>query len=165
MKLSDLFRSAIGAAKAEGIAIEQEPSDDAVLAGLLNTPTQAETAQLRQQVADLLAAQRRAAATAFADAAVRDRRALPAERDTLAALHLQAADDDAARPAAASRVAQLESAVRARAPHALGAEQVGAGPLVALAADAAAEDWPVQKQRLLSMTPVGRAALAGAKEK
>lgn len=168
MKLSSLITTAAQAAAAEGQAIEQD--DPALLAELLGLPTpDATTAQvatvaaLQQQVAALQAEARRASAAAFATRQVTARRALPAERAALEQLYLQAAEDDAARPLAASRVAALTAAVEARPAHVLTAEHIGDAPLLALAQQAAPVDPVARKRALLALTPLGRSVLAAQK--
>ena len=158
MKLVEMFTSMFAAAKAEGIAIEDVATDatpEQAIASL--TPTDPRVAELLGQVESLHAAQRAARATAFADAQIAARRAVPAERETLIALHSQAAADDAAH--GGSRAASVEQAYAARPAHVLMGEQIGNAGLVALLNGAAAEDADAGKARLMKMTAVGRTAL------
>lgn len=168
MKLSSLIQTAKQAAEAEGQTIEQD--DPALLAELLGLPAPAaaappaapadQVAELQKQVAELQTASRRQAAQSFAAGEVAARRALPAERERLQSLYLQAAEDDAARPLAeGSRVALLAAQQAARPQHVLTAEHIGDAPLFALSQQAAPVDKATRRKSLLSMTPVGRAAL------
>jgi hypothetical protein len=166
MKKSDLIRTALAAAEAEGQTIEQD--DPALLAELLGLPAPAAAAPaapvdqvvaLQRQVAELQTAARRQAAATFAAGEVAARRALPAERGALEALYLQAAEDDAAHPLATPRVAQLAAQQAARPAHVLTTETVGDAPLFALAQQAQPVDPAARKRQLMGMTAVGRTAL------
>ncbi len=165
MTLEELLRATIQAARAEGIPIEGLPpasaaSDSDVLSGLLGLDD-GRVAKLETELAQMREVQRRATATAWADATIRDRRALPRDRNALIGLHLQAAEDDLARPLqTGSRVAQVEQSYSQRLPHVLTAETVGAQPLLALAGQVGQVDEAAYCRKLLSMTGTGRKALA-----
>ena len=90
----------------------------------------AELTQLRQQLATMQQHERATKAAAFADAAVRERRAMPAEHAELVALYTQALADDTAAPVVsgqATRAQRLEGLIKARPQHSLTQERVPQG--------------------------------------
>lgn len=164
MNLLEAFRAMFGAAKAEGITFDGVTPDatpeQALAAALPPDPRVAEEiATLKSQIAAQQASARREAAAAFAADQVRSRKAMPAEQEALAALHLQAAEDDARD--GGERVARLGAVYASRPAHTLTTEQVPDGALVALANNVTAEADADQKRRLMQMTAVGRTALKG----
>ena len=133
MRMSDVWSGFFKAAKAEGVEITgDEPNT--VLAGPVSTPIAtnepAELLQLRQQIAQMQTRERETLVAAFADGAIRDRRAVPAERAELVGLYSQALADDAAQPVAsgqATRTQRLEGLIKARPQHTLTHELVPSG--------------------------------------
>lgn len=179
MKLSEAWRGFFRAAKEEGIELEAdapaEPTTTAARAQVAE-PSPAEQTAQAARIAELerqLAAQRTAqiaqAATTFADAAVRDRRAYPAEHAALIALYTQAAQDDDRLMVAEgqqTRVALIEAQIAARPQHSLSSEIVASGQGGVL--ETAGADKPMtaeRRQKLLSMTPLGQAVLKAERAK
>jgi hypothetical protein len=148
---------------------------------------------LKQQLAELQAAQAAQAATfraetisrdaaAFADGEVAAGRAYPAEREAIIALFSAAAEDDATHGQASfsngakgSRVDALKAAYAQRPPHGLTrellAQTVNAGGATALPNQATTEfsnaDKPVtpeRREQLLRLTAIGREVLASEKK-
>lgn len=186
MKISDIFGGFLKAAKEQGLEIDaetpalappaaqtqQEAATTAAAAATQDTSPATEA--MAKRIAELeqrLAAQRteqigRDAAT-FAQTAIRERHAVPAEHDTLVQLYLAAAQDDQAAPwpaptekdRPASRVALLTRQIAARPPHALSAEAIPAGPGGVLADGAETRMSEGRRQALLAMTPLGHAAI------
>lgn len=118
-------------------------------------------AELENQIATQQQQAMQAAAQSFADTAVRNHQALPAEHASLVALYVRAAQDDAALPIAdTSRVSSLEALVAARPQHSLTTEQVVTNAAGAL--PEGGENRPMTEERktaLLAMTPGGQAVL------
>lgn len=117
----------------------------------------AELEALRAQVAAAQAAQaqaagdaRQLAAAAFADRMVAEARALPAERDAIAAAHLKAAQADG------ELLSAIEAMYTARPAHTLAREAIPAGAGGTLAAPGAVT--AERSAALLALTPLGRAA-------
>jgi ClpP class serine protease len=196
MKISDIFSGFMKAAKDQGLEIEPEaPAASAPAAQAqqetpatqaaqptTTTTTAAATqgngaadamaariAELEQRLAEQRTQQITADAAAFAQTAVRERHAMPAEHDTLVQLYLAAAQDDQAAPwptpteaeqgRPASRVALLKAQIASRPPHSLTSEQirVGTGGVLENGAETKMSDG--RRQALLAMTPMGQAAL------
>lgn len=112
-----------------------------------------ELARRDQAAAQQADEQRRAAATTFADRLVAEQRALPAERDAIAAAHLEAAR---AGPAV---LAAVEGAYTARPAHSLTQELVSVATSGALPPATTGEVSEQRRRELLALTPLGRAAL------
>jgi ClpP class serine protease len=174
MKVSDMWRGFFKAAKDEGIEIEPEETE--VVTTAQATPAQAQSADtrdaelqaLRERIAKQEAQQIQVAAAAFADGAIRDRRAMPAERDTLVRLYTAAAQDDARNPwpvptdagEAPSRVALLEADIATRPQHTLLQERVSVGQGGVLETGTKPEGLSEERRRqLLAMSPTGQAVL------
>lgn len=173
MRASDIFRGFFKAAKEEGIELEPDapPAETTAAAPVqANEPSPEQTAQdarlaeLEKQLAAQREKQIAQAAATFADSAVRDRRAFPAEHAALMALYVQVAQDDGARPTAEgqpSRIAQLEASIAARPQHSLSSELIATGQGGVLEASEASKPMTEERRRqLLGMTPAGQAVLA-----
>jgi hypothetical protein len=157
------------------------------------TPPDPEKDALKQQLAELQAAQAAQVATfraetisrdaaAFADGEVAAGRAYPAEREAIIALFSAAAEDDATHGQASfsngakgSRVDALKAAYAQRPPHGLTrellAQTVNAGGATALPNQATTEfsgaEKPITPERraqLLRLTAIGREVLASEKK-
>lgn len=161
MQILEVFKGAFQAAKEEGIEIEgvsDSTTFEQALAAL--APTDPRVAELQAQINTLNSQARRTAAEAWAETQIQARRATVGERAHLVALHLRAAEDDAANPGTeqASRVSTLEASFAARLPHQWSMETI---PVTTLPlAQGGGEDTAARRRRLLSMTAVGRTALA-----
>lgn len=167
MRMSDVWSGFFKGAKDAGVPIEDDggaqprtvqSSDGATWQTAPLTSTQlalmersaaplagdgAELAQLKQQLAGMQAREREGLAAAFADGAVRDRRALPAEREELLSLYALALSDDAASPVAAgqtTRAGRLDQLLKARPQHALTQELVPVALGGALPANTGGDD-------------------------
>lgn len=172
MRVSQFIAGIFAGAKDAGIELEADaaPAEPAATAPTqASEPNAEQTAQatrlaeVETQLAAARSTQITQAAAMFADGAIRDRRAFPAERAALISLAIQAAQDDDARPAAArqpNRVAQLEASIAARPQHSLSQELIatGAGGILE-ASDAGKPMTEERRRQLLSMTPLGQAAL------
>lgn len=164
-----------------GIEIVGDSADAqlaAVTAELSTTTTTTDPAlrsemdSLKKQLAEQRRVQIQAQAASFADGAVRDRRALPAEHAGLVALYIQAAEDDATHGAATftdgatgktterTRVSSLEAMVQARPQHSLTREAIVTNEAGALGQDGGTAKMSEQRREaLLAMTPEGQAVL------
>jgi ClpP class serine protease len=113
-------------------------------------------AELESQLGEQQAQARQASAASFADGAVRAHQAYPSERQALYDAYVQASEDDAARPLATARVAQIEALVTSRTPHSLTDELIATstGGVLASAPDSGAISEE-RHQALLAMTPLG----------
>lgn len=168
MKLDDLVRSSLAAARAENIPVEGVPagmSDDELLASMLGEDPRLSKMQEQQQAlaAQLATMQQQARAqeaTTFARAQVAARKALPREEAPISAAYLQALTDDARD--SGQRASQLTALYAARPAHMLSAELVGDQALVALAPTAGQVDPGVRRKQLLNMTALGRSVLRAA---
>jgi ClpP class serine protease len=120
------------------------------------------TAELEKQIASIQKERTREQAIAFADRAVREQHALPAEHSQIVALYIQAAEDDAAAPLADSRVGRIEAMITARPAHGLTQELVGAGVTLGTLSGASDPKQITEERQtaLLATTPLGQAALA-----
>jgi signal peptide peptidase SppA len=167
---ANMFGGMFKAAKDEGIDVggTQAPitadplvAMEAVTATLRPREDDTEIADLRRQLAEQRTQQTQARAAQFADGAVSDRRAFPAERDALLSAYVQAADDDATSPVAGeSRVQRLEAMIAQRPQHTLTSEVIAQSEgqqVLSAKTDEVSED---RKKALLAMTPLGQAALA-----
>jgi hypothetical protein len=164
------------------------PADDldAVPAAAFAAPApadnSAEVLALKAQIALIQADKTAAEAAAFADRAIGEGRAYPAERAALIAQFTQAAEDDRTAPrtvqfAAAkegdktegTRTDALRAAVAARPAHGLTSEQVAqsalGGQVVGFAAAPEAAKAQAEYERVLSLTGVGQSILAGKTQK
>jgi signal peptide peptidase SppA len=128
----------------------------------------AEMQALRERIAKQEAQQIAKDAALFADSAIRDRRAMPAERETLLRLYTAAAQDDARSPwpaptdagEAPSRVALLQADIATRPQHTLLEERVSVGAGGVLESGAKSEGLSEERRRqLLAMSPTGQAVL------
>ncbi len=158
-----------------GAASEVEISPEEIAAELSTTTTAATTDPalklemdtLKKQLAEQRRVQIETQAAAFADGTVRDRRALPAERQQLYESYLLAAEDDAAHGAVTfadgkqgTRVSRLETLTQARPQHDLTVEQVITNEAGALGNDATKAKMSEERhEALLAMTPLGQAVL------
>ena len=127
----------------------------------------AKIAELEARIAQQRQAQIATAAASFADGAVRERKAYPAEHAALVAAYVQAAQDDDARPVGGdtrTRVAQLQALVEQRPAHSLSGELIASGAGGELATNAGPQPMSeARKQALLAATPMGQAALKKAR--
>lgn len=177
MKLSEIFGGFIRAARQEGIPIEADEAPATTTEVEQPPPVtrppvasaQATVADSRdQRLADLerqIAEQRRqqieTVATAFADGAVRNRQALPAEREQLIGLYVQAATDDDRD--GGHRATTVEQLIAARPQHNLVTEAVKVGEGGVLESGVQEGVTFARRQQLLGMTPLGQAALTTRK--
>lgn len=183
MKVSEFIAGIFTGAKDAGIELEADAPDP-----ITTTTTTAATASVGQsapptdpdrdaqaaRLAELekqLAAQRQqqiaTEAAAFADRAVREKKAFPAEHAAIVALYTQAAQDDDAHGQATladgtlrARTALLDAEIAARPAHSLSAELIASGPGGVLENDNGLKPMTEERKRaLLAMTPLGQAAL------
>lgn len=134
---------AAGAPAGGGLSDAERAELEAFRAG------QAAQAQARAQEAE---AGRVTAAGAFADRMVAEARALPAERDAIAAAHLKAAQADGS----GELLRAIEAMYTARPAHTLAQETIPTGPgATGGPADGVTEE---RRRALLALTPLGRAA-------
>lgn len=150
-----LLEASLGTSAAAMAAPGQ--ADPAMAAEIDKLKAQIETQRLTQVARD---------AEAFAAAAVRDRRAMPAESNALIALYTRAANDDHAAPMSEgepTRRAQLESLVSSRPQHSLTTEQVKVGAGGVLESGAETRMSETRRKELLNATPLGQAAIKQAK--
>lgn len=170
MKLSEIFGGFLKAAKEEGITIEADAAAAPVTAtapapDLDREAHEARVAALEAQLATARTAEIVTRSAAFADGAIRDRRAFPAERAALVAAYTQAAQDDDRAPVGdgqQTRVAQIEALMTTRPQHSLSEEVIASGAAGILENDAGKSKQMTQERRraLLAMTPLGQAVLA-----
>lgn len=180
MKVSELIAGIFAGAKDAGIELEAdalpaEPTTTTTTAATAATVSAdqdvqaARLAELEKQLAEQRTTQIAQSAATFADGAIRDRRAFPAERAALIALYTQAAQDDGAAPVAEglpTRVAQIEASLASRPQHSLSAELIATGPGGALPDNAGPKQMSAERrQALLAMTPLGQAVLARERAK
>lgn len=136
--------------------------------------TLARIAELEQRLEQSRQAQLATDAATFAQTAIRDRRAMPSEHDTLVQLYIAAAQDDHTTPwdvqsesqttgRPKSRVALLQAQLAARPQHSLLGEQVKVGQGGVLESGAETRMSEARRTELLSATPLGQAALKQAK--
>jgi ClpP class serine protease len=126
-------------------------------------------AELEQRIAEQWTSEIARDAAAFAQAAIRDQRAMPAEHATLVQLYLMAAQDDQAAPwptpteaekgRPASRVALLQAQIAMRPQHTLIGEQIKIGAGGVLEDGAQTKMSEGRRAALLATTPLGQAAL------
>jgi len=124
---------------------------------------EARMVELERQLAEQQTHARQAAAAAFADGAVRAHQAMPAERQALYDAYIQASEDDSARPltSGTSRVGQIEALTSSRTPHTLTEELIAATSGGVLPSSGSTRPMSEErKEALMSMTTLGRAALA-----
>jgi hypothetical protein len=155
---------------AAGVAVDEE------VAGTVSfdadTGADAEKDALKAELAKLRAEAVQKRAAAFADEMIRDRRALPAEKDALTAAFAQAVSDDDAHGTATfadgkGRVDTLTAMVKARPQHALTDEMLKTSEEAALFANRQQTDTEGKrlsaeaKAKLMGMTPLGRECLKG----
>jgi hypothetical protein len=153
-------------------AASQEPTVAALQAQLAAEKTQRDAD--RKALVALQAERRQEKATAFVDALITENKVLPAQRDTLVALHLAAATSDDTRGlvtlADGKEQSLLQSVITALASFqslGLTREQLTANPDVAILLNRQKtqeqEDkdkgTPEDNEKLLAMTPLGRQAL------
>lgn len=128
------------------------------------TAHDARVAALEVQLAQARAAEIVTRSAAFADGAIRDRRAFPAERAALVAAYTQAAQDDDRAPVAdgqQTRVAQIEALAATRPQHSLSEEVIASGAGGVLPDGGTPKQMTAERRRaLLAMTPLGQAVLA-----
>lgn len=187
MKVSQFIAGIFTGAQEAGIELEADAPSSTAVGELLVTgttttttaaveppPPSAEQLSREQRLVELerqLAAQKQAqiaqAATTFADKAVRDRRAFPAERSALIALYTQAAQDDdrvGAADGQIGRVAHVEQLIAARPQHSLSSELIASGPGGVLEQSAGPKEMTEERRRaLLAMTPLGQAVIKTAR--
>jgi hypothetical protein len=164
MKFKEMVAQMFGAAKEAGVSFDDLPADADAATALADprvADLQAQIAASQAQIGAMQAQARERAASAFVASLVAAHKALPAEAATFAALHTQAAQDDARD--GGTRTATLETALNARPAHTLTQEQVGSQALIALTQQATTEDKDARKRRLMGMTALGRAALKEAR--
>lgn len=153
-------------------AASQEPTVAALQAQLAAEKTQRDAD--RRALVALQAERRQEKATAFVDALITENKVLPAQRDTLVALHLAAATSDDTRGlvtlADGKEQSLLQSVITALSSFqslGLTREQLTANPDVAILLNRQKtqeqEDkdkgTPEDNEKLLAMTPLGRQAL------
>ena len=160
MKVSELWRGFFKAAQEEGIAIEPDETPAAPAAAeLAPAPAQSardqereqRLAELEKQLAEQQQREIETRAAAFADGAIRNRQALPSERQSLVSLYTQLASTEAG-------TAGLEALVAARPQHSLSEELVaqGAGGALPQGGDSTTMT-PERRAELLGHTPLGQA--------
>ncbi len=157
-----------GGAQEAGLEVAEFDKDDPPPAPQPDLVLKAEVDKLKDQNAKLLRVQIEGQAAVFADGAVRDHRALPAEWQSLYDAYLQAAQDDDAHGGVTfadntqgTRVGRLEALVAARPQHSLTVEQVVTNDAVALG-NGGGDKATMSEERhdaLLAITPLGQAAL------
>jgi hypothetical protein len=129
-------------------------------ARVVSNPFADRLAELETQLETQQAQARQAQAAAFADGAVRARQAYPSERQALYDAYIQAAEDDAARPIATTRISQVEALIGSRTPHSLTEELIATNTAGALPSGATPQAMTEERRAsLLAMTPAGQAAL------
>lgn len=182
MKVSQFIASIFTGAKEAGIELEADEAPATMLAApaaatqaaaaepsLESAARDARIAELEQRLAAQRTQQIAASAAQFADRAVRERRAFPAEHSALVALYTQATQDDDVSPAAdeqTGRVTQLEAAISARPPHSLSSELIASGAGGVLESDTGPKPMTEARRRyLLSLTPGGHAVLSDERVK
>lgn len=161
MKVSEMVASIFRGAQDAGIAIEPDEHETAPAALAAPAPSPAPTAQaqrlaeLEQQLAEQQSRAIETRAAAFADGAIRNRQALPAERESLISLYRQAAIDDGRDQG--QRVASIEALIAARPAHALTQETVAVGPAGVLEPTPRADGMTAERRaQLLGLTPLGQ---------
>jgi hypothetical protein len=124
-------------------------------------PAPDEAAQLRAKVAEMQQQQVTRDATAFADQAVRDKHALPAERDAIVAMYERAAQADA-HLGTTAQVEAVKTLITSRPAHTLTQELLPTGTGGALPNNASSSGplTAERRQTLLAMSDLGQKVLA-----